>query len=47
MRAVQELFRRLIDLEPHMPEELAIMALNVKDARQLAYLVASSMRLNF
>lgn len=47
VRAVQELFRRLIDLEPHMPEELAIMALNVKDARQLAYLVASSMRLNF
>ncbi len=45
MRAVQELFRKLIELEPHMPEELAIMALNVDDARQLAYLVASSMRL--
>ncbi len=45
MRAVQELFRKLIELEPHMPEELAIMALNVEDARQLAYLVASSMRL--
>ncbi|MEZ4677468.1 MAG: LON peptidase substrate-binding domain-containing protein [Caldilineaceae bacterium] len=47
VRAVQELFRQLIDLEPHMPEELAIMALNVADARQLAYLVASSMRLGF
>jgi len=47
VRAVQELFRHLIDLEPHMPEELAIMALNVEDARQLAYLVASSMRLGF
>jgi len=47
VRAVQELFRRLIDLEPHMPEELAIMAINVDDARQLAYLVASSMRLGF
>ncbi len=47
VRAVQELFRHLIDLEPHMPEELAIMALNVDDARQLAYLVASSMRLGF
>lgn len=47
VRAVQELFRHLIDLEPHMPEELAIMALNVEDARQLAYLVASSMRLSF
>jgi len=45
MRAVQELFRKLIELEPHMPEELAIMTLNVDDARQLAYLVASSMRL--
>ncbi|MEZ4863946.1 MAG: endopeptidase La [Caldilineaceae bacterium] len=45
-RAVQELFRKLIELEPHMPEELTIMALNVDDARQLAYLVASSMRLS-
>lgn len=45
-RAVQDLFRKLIELEPHMPEELAIMALNVDDARQLAYLVASSMRLS-
>ncbi len=46
MRAVQELFRRLIDLEPQMPDELAMMAMNVEDARQLAYLVASSMRLD-
>jgi len=45
MRAVQELFRKLIDLEPQMPDELAVMALNVEDARQLAYLVAGSMRL--
>ena len=46
MRAVQELFRRLIDLEPQMPDELAVMAMNVDDARQLAYLVAGSMRLD-
>src|SRR5688572_1164621 len=46
MRAVQELFRRLIDLEPQMPDELAMMAMNVDDARQLAYLVASSFRLD-
>jgi ATP-dependent Lon protease len=46
MRAVQELFRRLIDLEPQMPDELAMMAMNVDDARQLAYLVASSIRLD-
>lgn len=45
VRAVQELFRKLIDLEPHMPDELAIMAVNVEDARGLAYLVASSMNL--
>ncbi|NJN81410.1 MAG: endopeptidase La, partial [Caldilineaceae bacterium] len=45
-RAVQDLFRRLVDLEPQMPEELAVMAVNVDDARQLAYLVASSMRID-
>ena len=32
MRAVQELFRRLIDLEPQMPDELAVMAMNVENA---------------
>jgi ATP-dependent Lon protease len=46
VRAVQELFRKLVELEPQMPDELAMMAMNVDDARQLAYLVASSMRLN-
>ena len=46
MRAVQELFRQLIDLEPQMPDELAVMGMNVDNARQLAYLVASSMRLD-
>jgi ATP-dependent Lon protease len=45
-RAVQELFRKLIELEPQMPDELAVMAVNVQDARQLAYLVAGSMRLS-
>jgi ATP-dependent Lon protease len=45
MRAVQQLFRKLIELEPQMPDELAIMSVNVDDGRQLAYLVASSMRL--
>ena len=45
MRAVQELFRKLIDLEPQMPDELAVMSINVEDGKQLAYLVASSMRL--
>ena len=45
MRAVQDLFRKLIELEPQMPDELTIMSINVDDGRQLAYLVASSMRL--
>ncbi len=44
-RAVQQLFRRLVELEPQMPDELAVMAINVDDGRQLAYLVASSMRI--
>ena len=46
MRAVQELFRRTVELEPQMPDELSVMAMNVENARQLAYLVASSMRLD-
>ena len=45
IRAVQELFRRLVDLEPQMPDELSVMSINVDDGRQLAYLVSSSMRL--
>jgi ATP-dependent Lon protease len=44
-RAVQDLFRRLVELDGQMPEELAVMAANVENSRQLAYLVASSMRL--
>lgn len=46
MRAVQELFRKTVDLEPQMPDELSVMAMNAENARQLAYLVASSMRLD-
>ena len=45
VRTVEELFRQLIDLEPQMPEELAIMAINAENPRQLAYLTASSMRI--
>ena len=45
-RAVQDLFRRLVELDGQMPEELSVMAANVENARQLAYLVASSMRLD-
>ncbi len=44
-RAVTDLFRRLVELDGQMPDELAVMAANVENARQLAYLVASSIRL--
>ena len=44
-RTVEDLFRRIIELEPQMPEELAVMAINAEDPRQLAYLTASSMRI--
>lgn len=43
VRAVQDLFRRLIELEPQLPDELTVMAINAENARDLAYLVASSM----
>jgi ATP-dependent Lon protease len=44
-RNAQEQFRQLINLVPHLPEELEMAALNVEDARQLVYLIASSLRL--
>ena len=44
-RTVEDLFRKLIELEPQMPEELAVMAINAENTRQLAYLTASSMRI--
>ena len=45
MRTAQELFRRLVSLVPHMPEELETAAINATDARQLAYLIAASVRM--
>ncbi len=44
-RAVQDLFHRFVELDHQTPNELAMMALNVEDSRQLAYLVAGSIRL--
>jgi ATP-dependent Lon protease len=46
MRTAQELFRRLVSLVPHMPEELETAAINATDARQLAYLIAASVRMD-
>ena len=45
MRTAQDLFRRLVSLVPHMPEELETAAINATNARQLAYLVAASVRM--
>ncbi len=44
MRNLIELFRRLVSLVPHLPDELMMAALNVEDPRQLAYLIATSIR---
>ena len=45
MRTTLELFRRLVALVPHMPEELETAAINATSALQLAYLVAASTRM--
>ena len=46
MRNIVELFRRLVALVPHIPDELIMLALNVDDPRQLAYAIATYMRMD-
>lgn len=46
MRNVVNLFQRLVSLVPHMPEELVMTVINIDDPRQLAYLVATSLRMS-
>jgi ATP-dependent Lon protease len=46
MRNLVELFRRLVALVPHIPDELIMLALNVDDPRQLAYAIATYMRMD-
>jgi len=46
MRNVVELFRRLVSLVPHLPEELMMAVINVDDPRQLVYLIATSIRMD-
>jgi ATP-dependent Lon protease len=43
MRNIVELFRRLVVLVPHIPDELMMLALNVDDPRQLVYAIATYM----
>ncbi|MCC7354814.1 MAG: endopeptidase La [Anaerolineae bacterium] len=45
-RNAQEQFRRLVTLVPHLPDELQTAVMNVEDARQLVYLIASSLRMD-
>lgn len=47
MRTTLELFRRLVSLVPHLPEELETAAINATSPRQLAYLVAASTRMEY
>ncbi len=46
MRNTIDLFRRLVGLAPHLPEELLMAAINVDDPRQLIYMVATSLRID-
>src|SRR5512139_2919502 len=46
MRGVSEVFQKMVSLTPNMPEELSAAALNIEDPRQLAYLVATNVRLD-
>ncbi len=46
MRSVTEIFQKLLTLTPNMPEELSTAVLNVDDPRQLAYLIATNIRLD-
>jgi ATP-dependent Lon protease len=46
MRGLAELFQKMVSLTPNMPEELSAAALNIEDPRQLAYLVATNIRLD-
>jgi len=44
-RNATELFRQLISLVPQLPDELVMTAMNMEDPRGLAYLIASSVRM--
>ncbi|MGA9347882.1 MAG: endopeptidase La [Anaerolineae bacterium] len=46
MRNIVELFRRLVALVPHIPDELIMLALSVDDPRQLVYAIATYMRMD-
>ncbi len=45
MRNIVDLFQRLVSLM-HLPEELIMTVLNIEEARQLVYLIATSIRID-
>jgi ATP-dependent Lon protease len=45
MRNTVDLFRRMVTLVPHLPDELMMAVMNVEDPRQLVYLIATSIRM--
>ncbi len=46
MRGVSEVFQKMVSLAPNMPEELSAAVINIEDPRQLAYLIATNIRLD-
>ena len=46
MRNLVELFRQLVDLVPYLSDEVTMMVSNVDDPRHLAYLIATSLRMD-
>jgi len=46
VRNLTDLFRRLVTLVAHLPDELMMAAMNADDARHLTYLVATSIRMD-
>ena len=45
VRNALELFRSLMELLPHVPEDVVVAALSIDDPRQLVYQIATNMRL--
>ncbi len=45
-RNIGAMFGRLVELVPGIPDEIAAVALNIEDSRQLAYAIATYMRID-
>ena len=45
MRSTTDLFKRLVELVPNLPDELSQAASNIEDPLNLVYLIASSLRM--